>query len=220
MAVLAGFCVLVAWAWAFNDLKDCGCFGKYIELGPAETIIKNLMTIVLLGVAWALAARRGFQARRPMAVLRGVLAAVAVLAVAIPLAYADGAAATADNNEGSFASYEVGGHRLEEGEYLVAILSSTCDDCAAAVPVLNEFQAFVPDVPVVGLVKGEEQSVRDFRQLNAPEFPLQPIGSAEFFGLTGDYPPRFYLVRDGVAVQYLDTLDVTLGDLLMLAGRE
>ena len=46
LALLVGFTGLLGWAWAFTDLEDCGCFGKYLPMTPGESILKNGVLIV------------------------------------------------------------------------------------------------------------------------------------------------------------------------------
>ena len=48
--VLVGFTLLILWGWAFHDLADCGCFGKYLRMTPGWSVAKN---VVLLGIVGA-----------------------------------------------------------------------------------------------------------------------------------------------------------------------
>lgn len=218
-ALLIGFSGLVAWAWAYHGLEDCGCFGKYIKLGPAETLAKNGVTLGVVGLAWGLAALRGFPRTGEPVLLRWGVALLAVAVVGGTAAFA-GPAAPPPREEGEalFAKYEAGEHSLAQGRYLVAMLSATCDHCADAVPVLNDAQAVEPGVPVVALMLGDAESVDAFKEIYAPEFPVAKIEAIDFFERIGREPPRFYYVEDGVAIRHLDTLEVTLEELIELIG--
>jgi hypothetical protein len=56
LALVAGllvfFSLLIAYAWAFQGLKDCGCFGKYLKMTPGVSILKNLILLALVWIAW------------------------------------------------------------------------------------------------------------------------------------------------------------------------
>jgi len=51
-ALLAGFTALLAWAWAFRDLRNCGCFGKFLPMTPPEAILKNVVMMAMVAFAW------------------------------------------------------------------------------------------------------------------------------------------------------------------------
>lgn len=52
LAVLGFFTVLTAITLIFNPPMDCGCFGEAIHLTHLQTFIKNLVLLVLWGVAF------------------------------------------------------------------------------------------------------------------------------------------------------------------------
>lgn len=226
-ALLAGFTVLVAYAWAFHDLKDCGCFGAVVPLGPGETIAKNLVMIAMIAYAWRRAHAQGcFSARAPAPrreLARSLAALCSLAAVLVTLYTADNYAffhpARLDPVR-PFAQFRVESSNqdldLGKGEYLIAMLSTTCDDCAAAVEPLNDL-TLIDDAPaVVGLVLGSEDDIEHFRTFLKPEFPLQRIEPSLFFRLISPTkpPPRFYIANDGAARRHLDTLHLEIDMLL------
>lgn len=92
---------------------------------------------------------------------------------------------------------------LSRGDYLVAMLSMTCDHCKASVPHLNALMHAPAMPPLVALA--EEARPGDMAQFVAetqPMFPIRSLGSnfLEFAPLLGDAsaPPRLVLLRDGV----------------------
>jgi hypothetical protein len=115
-------------------------------------------------------------------------------------------------------SFEFEGQTIDlgTGEYLVAMLSATCEHCQAAVEVLNTL-ASQPGAPrIVALMLGNEQEMDEFRTVTSPEFPNHAIDALQFMNLIGNEPPRFYIVRDGKEQSHLDVLDPTPDDLLRL----
>jgi hypothetical protein len=149
------------------------------------------------------------------------LAALSIVAVGAIAAFSGNhLSAPPSTGDAVFRDLEAEGHSLAEGAYLVAMLSATCDHCAEAVPLLNEVQALMPSTQVAALMLGDPESIERFREFNRPQFPIASIETIAFFELIGREPPRFYLVRDGVPVRHLDSLDPTLDELLALAGAD
>ena len=50
--ILVAFTGLIVYAWAFNDLKECGCFGSFLAMTPAMSVGKNVVLLLLLPFAW------------------------------------------------------------------------------------------------------------------------------------------------------------------------
>ncbi|MCC6696441.1 MAG: hypothetical protein IT365_12490 [Candidatus Hydrogenedentes bacterium] len=229
-ALLVGFSGMIAYAWVYQGLEDCGCFGKYIPMGPRSSLLKNIVLLAMTGAAW-------YGTKRPALDGEGVpvgsssgrrrffgVAGLAVVAGAVLVGWGKAEPpAVTSTEEGPFAKYTfVDGEQtlsLKNGEFVVAVLSATCEHCQAAAELLNELAA-VPDVPkVVALVMGDEMEMEEFESVVRPAYPMSVFGDPlDFFNLIGKEPPRFYLVKDGAEVRHLDVLDPALDDLKAFAA--
>ena len=228
LLMLVGFTGLVAYAAVFHDLKDCGCFGVAIPLGPRETIAKNIVMAGIVAVVWWVAREKDFfeslGVRPSREALRALSALACLVLVAATLYGADNAAFFRPQQVDSqrpFAALTVSTTdgaeiRLGEGEYLVAMLSATCDECAAAVEHLNELVELKEGPPLVGLVLGSESELENFRSITKPLFPLGLVEPSLFFSLISPTapPPRFYIIKDGKEVRHWDTLTADTESLL------
>ncbi len=221
LLLLAVFTGLVGYAWAYHGLKDCGCFGKLIPLGPLETTLKNAAMMALLIWAWLRAKRldygAGASSSNAAEAVRSLAALGALAVVALCIFFTDNAAffnPPKVEKERPFAQFQVetpDGAVLDlgQGEYFVAMMSTTCDDCAAAVAPLNEVYLSQSTPPLVALMLGTEESQQEFEANTSPEFPRRLIDDLQFLSLIGKEPPRFYIIQDGKPVRYLDTLEAT-----------
>lgn len=220
-ALLLAFSGLVAYAWAFEGLEECGCFGKIVATGPLATLVKNAVLLALTGaVSWLTrvapeAGRRG--ATFPAAV---TVLAIAVLAGCVVAGDNTGFFGGAVETKGPFAGFNVetgsGTLSLAEGRYLVAMLSATCDHCAEAVEPLNEV-ALDPDAPpVVALMLGDDDAIAEFGAYTGALFPLARVDDLTFMTLLGKEPPRFYVVENGRPLGHMDTLDADAAQLRAL----
>ena len=52
LALLSGFSLLVLYAWLFQNLSDCGCFGSLVSMSPPVSIAKNIVLIAMVLYAW------------------------------------------------------------------------------------------------------------------------------------------------------------------------
>ncbi|MCK5558109.1 MAG: hypothetical protein KAJ01_07015 [Candidatus Hydrogenedentes bacterium] len=220
--LLLGFTGLILYAWAFKGLEECGCFGKYLQMSPGVSVLKNLVMMGLVAAAWF-----GYRKSEPSPVTEKVSIykhyagpVAAALCVGVVL----GAFAYGQRNYGGaggigqpydkdrpFAQFrfEADGELwdLGDGEYFVALLSDSCDHCAETMQELNELPSFLPDIPpIIGLFLGEEEILEQLREQVDPEFPTFLIEPLTFFDLLGDAraPPRFVYVRDGKGVHHWD----------------
>ena len=207
-ALLLGFTGLVAYAWAFHGLAECGCLGR-VAMTPPLTISKNAVLLALTFAVWA-GLRQRPEVRSRLA--RGAVVVVALLTTAY--AYSALEPATVAPTEGTqtdspFAAFEIAGHggealRLDEGEFFVIVLSATCPHCRAAVPAVNDLMLEPGMPPTAALVYGEDAEITEFELMTEPFFPLRRITVRTFFGLIGSEPPRFYALRGGVSLKHWD----------------
>jgi len=49
-AMIVFFTFLTFYAWYFEKVKDCGCFGDFLKLKPVESFIKDLILLALIVV--------------------------------------------------------------------------------------------------------------------------------------------------------------------------
>lgn len=215
--VLVVFSGLIVYAWMFHGLKDCGCTGG-IKMGPVASLVKNALLLTLAVGAW-----QGFKWKNALDVsgaVRGKAFMLASLGAAFIVGYgvaeSEPPPPPIPRESGVFSQFSVeqDGVRydLGQGEYVVALLSTTCDHCMKSVEALNALLERPGFPRVVGLCKGDEASLERFRTGTAPEyptgivaeFPLALIGQRLFDAIVPVAPPRFIYVRDGREIKAWD----------------
>ena len=228
MAMLLFFTALIVYAWQVHNLKDCGCFGK-VSMTPPQAIFKNIVFMALTALAWYGLVKGAVAA--PMPFLRVRRMAPVALAIALCLGVipqlggnvppggasqssAESVAPEGGDAESAQADAVFAGYRivpeygdaidLSRGEYLVALLSMTCEHCMGEVPQINDYiaQDTLPQVVAICL-EPEEGSMRSFHDLTGPLFPMHSVGNdmLSWAKICSGVPPQLSLVRDGVAVK-------------------
>lgn len=236
-ALVAGLLVfftgLIAYAWAFHGLKDCGCLGE-VPMGPGASILKNIGLMMAGAFAWWVLLRAPAAEIRPWDKLILCLGTgIMTLSVAYLDLYqkpadepepkpADATATVAESPaeppageaaDRPYAQFQIDNglgetYDLGKGLYLVASLSATCDHCMASVPTLNEY-VMREDVlpPLVGICyEPEAGSLAEFQGVTSAAFPLHSLGDdfIAFVKFMDQEPPRLAIVRDGAALRTWD----------------
>lgn len=243
--LLVGFTGLIAYAWAFKGLADCGCFGSYIKMGPGLSIAKNALLLAMAGLVWY-GQRKSHQAEPSVeetaptlptaerdANRKFILASLGVAVVVGAIAMGKPAPATKTppvtttqtngaKPAGKFAEFvpEMGGAPvpLAQGEYFLVMLSASCDHCRAVTASLNDLIT-VEGVPqIAALLMGTDEEMKDYMAATAPQFPIQVIDTLKFMSLLEtNAPPDFYLIRDGAVVRHLAAEEPGYDELLAFA---
>jgi len=232
--ILIFFTLLIAYAWIVHGIEDCGCFGS-VKSPPSVAITKNVIMMLMVAAAWLGFVRKAATRDTPRGLrfkgVASVIAGVAMVAYAYPQFHQqrpappppapptavegeDAATAPAPGRAGLFSAYtledEFGEMQdLGSGEYLVVMLSMTCEHCMETVPALNEL-FLMPELPPLVAIAYEPQpgTYEQFVAYTDPWFPMHSIGNdfVAFSRLIGSGPPRLSHIRDGHVVQSWDAL--------------
>jgi hypothetical protein len=212
--LLVGFTALIAYAWAFKGLANCGCFGSYVKTGPGASIAKNLVLLALAGLVWrgtrvvpstflpaaadqtaptVKTAARGSNRRLTLAGL-GILVVVGSLGLGKPapkpINPPNVLTKAGDRATGPFAEFvpDLGGAPvpLAQGEFFVAMLSASCDHCRAVTQSLNDLTQTPGVPPIAALMLGTEEEMKDYMGATNPQFPIQTLEVLKFMSLLAD----------------------------------
>lgn len=71
--LLVAFCIHLSYQIAMGQGGNCGCFGQFIEMTPTEALIKNIVTLGLLGWLFKLTKEKDNNQRFSIVLLIGAL---------------------------------------------------------------------------------------------------------------------------------------------------
>lgn len=221
------FSALIAYAWRYKGLEDCGCFGDYLKMTPGQSLLKNVVLLGVLGAGWY--GTRGLSEEVDASGPRSsapIAAAILSLALVLGLGMYSLVDGSSDRSivaqsvevvdkDRPFQRFRFTTNGVEydlgTGEYLVAMLNTTCEHCIASVPALNAIAAS-PDLPeLVALMIAdtgqEEEQLNEFRELTSPVFTTQLIEVLDFIEFLESAPPRLMFVREGREVSGWEWVD-------------
>lgn len=165
--MLIGYIVLLVYALILGRTDNCHCFGDALQFDPLQSIIKNLVLLVLFALVYLV---RGWHFKKQWLalVLVALACTVAVFIVSPPDNYTTSYDDSHDLRESVFydAIHDdpLDSLDLDEGKKVVGIFSSSCEYCEMTAKKLSLMQAFYdfPENDIVYLFMGSEGGVKRF----------------------------------------------------------
>lgn len=216
-AMILVYSTLIAYAWRYHGLTDCGCLGAWITMGPVESLVKNTALLAALGFAGlgtlkeaevATSSRWTYGAFVPAAMILALAAGSSLLRGDTGPAPTEDRVADASRPFAQFV-FETDGQSFDlgHGAYLVPLLNATCEHCQRSVPDLNRLFELPGAPEMVALMMGNERELAEFQALTAPLFATHLIDTLKFMEFIGSSPPRLVYVKDGRDAQHWDWQD-------------
>lgn len=211
LLMLVGFTFLLVYVAIFRQDSNCHCMGDLVELNPAYSIIKNLITIVLL---FFIRKEEDYQFKGKKAV--GIVLAVLALGVPFILFPTDATYnlfKKSDNNvnEKSFEQFMqdsvAQSLNIQEGNYVLGYLASGCKYCKLSAKKINTMveNNQLDTNKVVFIIWGGDESIQKFKEeTDATHFRYAKISPIEAIQLVSGQFPTYVLVKDGKPVEAMD----------------
>lgn len=211
LLMLVGFTFFLVYVAIFRQDSNCHCMGDLVELNPAYSIIKNLITIVLL---FFIRKEEDYQFKGKKAV--GIVLVVLALGVPFILFPTDATYnlfKKSDNNvnEKSFEQFMqdsvAQSLNIQEGNYVLGYLASGCKYCKLSAKKINTMveNNQLDTNKVVFIIWGGDESIQKFKEeTDATHFRYAKISPIEAIQLVSGQFPTYVLVKDGKPVEAMD----------------
>lgn len=211
LLMLVGFSFFLVYVAIFRQDSNCHCMGDLVELNPAYSIIKNLITIVLL---FFIRKEEDYQFKGKKAV--GIVLTVLALGVPFILFPTDAAYnlfKKSDNNvnEKAFEQFMqdslAQSLNIQKGNYVLGYLASGCKYCKLSAKKINTMveNNQLDTNKVVFIIWGGDESIQKFKEeTEATHFRYAKIGPVEAIQLVSGQFPTYVLVKDGKPVEAMD----------------
>jgi hypothetical protein len=196
---LADFTAYLIYAgFILKDHQNCGCFGAVVEMSPVESIIKNIVLLLLTFILYRKTKEEG----------KKIILPLILFCVSFPIVFT--LSPITGGKDFLFNKYtdfiEAGRVDLAQGEKLVFIFSLDCDHCQqTARDVIELKKKFkLPDIYVL-FFQENDVTVNDFKSKTGFSAPYKILPGEEFFELVGSTPPRCYHIKNGKISEFWDT---------------
>ncbi len=167
MVMLAGYTLLLMYALYLGRTDNCHCFGDFLQLDPKQSLVKNLVLLLLF-----LLIRKMESWRTPFRWLILCLAVmastIAVFVVSPPDNYTPAYAAEHNLQPELFGAMlddaPLDSLNLREGKQVVCFFSTGCEYCQMAARKLSLMQEYYgfPDDHVTYVFMGSEEGISKF----------------------------------------------------------
>ncbi len=189
---------LIYTGFILGEKENCGCFGTVVEMSPVESIIKNLVLIILAIVLFKL-----IKEEKKNFILPSVLTIASVVLVFVVTPVKN----VSDFKFEKYRSFvDAGRVDLAEGDKLLCIFSLDCEHCQLAAKELWALENRIKGFPETYVLFFSEDgiSVDSFKTITGSNFPYHMISSQDFFDFIGTTSPRIYWLKDGIVKKYWD----------------
>lgn len=207
-AILLLFSIYLILVIVFLGNKgNCGCFGTYLYMTPAQALVKNvgmLILFMLLGRHHS-----GWKVNSKYYNIIFSVIALAVLALPfildpIKLNYSK---AYLNKSEDHFkleldllykqADIHVPPPSLSKGKHVIAFMSAGCPHCRIAAKKMRIIHERKPDIPFYIVLNGNEKNIASFfEETKADNIPYCRLKGKTFVYLAGTSVPAIYLVNN------------------------
>lgn len=217
MLMLVGFSFLLVYVILFRNDSNCHCMGDLVEIKPSLSLIKNLLVIALMLL---IRKEEDYRFRGRVSVL--VIAILTAIAVPFALFPMDNIynlfskTSTKSCNEAEFNSFlqdsVMQDIHLDEGNYIVGVVSSGCKFCRIGCLKMSEMVTFnkIDSTKVLYFIWGDSTSVQEFRKETKSEpFLYVPINPVKAIRITDGAFPLFLFIQDGEVQRTADLRQLT-----------
>lgn len=204
VAMLAGFSVFLGWLALSGNRENCNCFGELVNLNPVQSLVKNLVMLLILLPAYGV---QPFQCRfkKLWIALMAVVPLAAVLIVSPPDNWRYSAYDRSEpvNRQAFQEALEQGRlpASLVEGDRVVCFYSLKCRFCklsARKIVTLRERGEFseAPLIAVFG--RGENTDTTEFLEETGITFDeIHFLEPDDFLRITNGAFPVIAILHDG-----------------------
>lgn len=211
MLMLIGFTFFLIYVAIFRNDTNCHCFGDIVQLNPAHSIIKNVVTMILMlfirkeedyqfkWKKWALTAAIAISFIVPFCVFP--MDALYNKFVS-PIDEVNNAAFEAIQTDSTMADLDI-----SNGNYVVAVYASGCKYCkmsAKRMSLMMEQNEIEPSKFHI-LIWGDSTHIQQFmEETNCENFPWHVINPYTAIDVVYGKFPTFILTQDGQVIKGID----------------
>lgn len=167
MAMLAGYTVLLIYAYFIGRTDSCHCFGELLPFNPWQSILKNLVLMALFALCYK---ARNYRFRGQWLALVGVtiVSTVALFLISPPDNFSPNYNPEKSLNDELFlqmlSEEPLEEYHLKEGKQVVCLLSTSCDFCKLAAHKLSLMQQYYgfPAENITYVFMGAEEGLEEF----------------------------------------------------------
>ncbi len=221
MLMLVGFTLLLVYIVLFRNDSNCHCMGDIVELDPLWSIVKNVVTMLLLLLVYKETPWQ-FKGKKAVAIV-GVCAAVLTTFAFFPLddVYVFFSKRQNTYNEQSFQSFMndslMMAQQLDDGRYIMGVLSSGCHYCLLSGQKLSTMHEIhqLDTNRIILAIWGNNESIQRFKDTtNTAMFRYVTVSPFQAVELVNGAFPTYLFIENMQVVKVADLRQLTERDVV------
>lgn len=211
MAMMVGFTILLVYAALFRNDANCHCMGDLVQVRPSVSIVKNVITILLL---LFVRNEKDFVFQRKRLVGIAILASAFIVPfVLFPTDAVYKLFSSKQNsiNEETFETFmqdsAISTLQIDRGRHLVGYLAAGCKYCKTGGAKLNSIveKHHIDPSRVTFFIWGNETAIQEYKaETGADKFRYQTVPPGIAIQIADGKFPTFLLLQDGNIIDILD----------------
>jgi hypothetical protein len=218
IGILILFTVYLAWTiFKYGNIENCKCFGNFILLTPMESILKNIVLLLISLILYKL--HRGIKWR----FLKVIFPIIILISLSLPFILNPVDAFTTkkmfDHDE---LNYNLGldvlynnpkvvtpKEELREGKHIIAFMSLTCKHCRIGAYKMYIIKKRNPKMPFFFVLNGDTKDLQPFfNETMATNIPYTILLGQDFVKISGLELPAIFWVNNGIVVKKCNYLNL------------
>jgi thiol-disulfide isomerase/thioredoxin len=202
------FSLHLAYSIFLGDSENCGCFGELIPMSPLQALIKNVITIVVLGYLYKKLPEDEVKSCSKMSIQ--FLSILLLMFAFVPVQ-----TAVQNKRVSGFSEYVVSDLDMNEGKKILCFFDAGCEHCMEAAKSLNELSKEIEYFPEMHIIFSDSEADRipDFFEHAGTEYSHQVLpfyneddeinSYLEILGYEYENPAVIYL-DNGTQIRFYD----------------
>jgi len=204
-----------------GNREHCNCFGSFLILNPVESILKNIVLLVVTFILYRY--QKGLDWDYPKLIVAVSLTIAMVLPFAMfPIASASSSVKNSGSGlkklnlellySGSF--YNKPARELRKGKHILAFLSLACPSCQMAAYKFHLIKQDNPAIPIYFILSGTINEIPRFlTETKTANIPHTLLLKQDFIKLIGMEVPVILYLDDGVIYREISFLEINQKDI-------
>jgi uncharacterized membrane protein YphA (DoxX/SURF4 family) len=200
---------------------NCGCFGTYLQMTPAESIFKNIVLISIAIIVYRLHQINSSRLQRiwPFFLLAAFIAPFVLNPIDLMAANYRQPEVTNFPFESELLYNDTITHKpqidISKGKHIVAFFSMTCSHCRTSAFKMHVIEKRHPEIPFFMVLNGKESSLTSFLdETKSSNIPYMILHGMPFAKITGGSVPTIYWIKDGIVVKKSNYISLEEADIL------
>ncbi len=213
------FCVHLAGQIIINGNEgNCGCFGNQLMMTPLQALIKNIVLLVLLFIAYRL-----YSENDGLQLPKWLITVTALLTLSVPFILNPVDLSVSVRHDDKALNYPLDVHwlyenpndkspevNLEKGKHIIAFFSVECSHCKLAAYKLHVMYKRNSSLPIIMVLNGDKSELPVFfNETKSENIPYVLFKGQDYLKMSGPTLPAIYWIKDGIVVNKINYMQLS-----------